>query len=73
MKKNYVIVSLIIMLALFVIGLRLLFNSTSIGQKEGQRTIEANGGSMDTQQYNSVINNTTENYRVGGMIISLVG
>lgn len=73
MKKRFILTSLIIMIGLFIGGLVLLLNSTSIGQNEGQRVIQANGGSMDTQQYYQVINSTTENYKTAGMIVSLIG
>lgn len=73
MKKKYVLTSLVIMSVLFIGGLVMLFSSTMMGQNEGHRTIQANGGSMDTQQYYGIINSTTENYRTAGMIISLVG
>lgn len=73
MRKNFVLTSLKIMLVLFVVGLFMMFKSTSIGQRAGSIAINANGGSMDGQQYNNVIVSTTENYRTGGMVISLVG
>lgn len=73
MKKKYVLTSLIIMVGLFIGGLVILFSSTDMGQNEGHRVIQANGGFMDTQQYNNVINSATENYRTAGMVISLVG
>lgn len=73
MKKNYVLNALIVMSMLFIGGLVLLFSSTKIGQEAGHTAIQANGGSMDGQQYNYVINSTSENYRTGGMVIALVG
>lgn len=73
MKKLYLTLSLIITACLFACGLYILTSSVNIGQSKGQRVIAANGGSMDTQQYYGVINNTTENYRIGGIIISVTG
>lgn len=73
MKKKYVITSLIIMSLLFLGGLTIMFGSTALGQRAGHREVQARGGSMDSTQYNSVINSTTENFRTAGMVISLVG
>lgn len=73
MKKNYVMISLVIMIVLFVGGLVMLFNSTNLGQEAGHQAIQANGGSMDTQRYYDIMNSTAENYRTGGMVISLIG
>ena len=73
MKKRFALISLIVMAGLFIGGLIMLFNSTAAGQNDGQRAIQANGGTMDTQQYNNIINSTTENFRTAGMVISLVG
>ena len=73
MKKKYVVTLLIIMSLLFLGGLIMLFSSTAIGQNAGHREVQARGGSMDGEQYNNVINSTTENFRTAGMVISLVG
>ena len=73
MKKLYLSVSLIIMAGLFIGGLYILASSVKIGQEAGQKAINSNGGSMDTQQYYGVINQTTENYRIEGIIISITG
>lgn len=73
MKKNYVLCSLIVMSILFITGLVMLFSSTAAGQSEGSRAMRENGGSMDTQKYYLVIETTVENYRTGGMVISMVG
>lgn len=73
MKIKYSVISLIIMLTLFVSGFVLILRSTSMGQSYGQKVIHANGGSMDTEQYYGVINHSTENYRIVGILISMVG
>lgn len=73
MKKQFAVVSLIIMIALFIGGLYILASSVDIGQEAGKKAINSNGGSMDTQQYYGVINQATENYRLGGIIISVTG
>ena len=73
MKKRFALISFIVMVGLLISGLVMMLNSTTAGRNEGQRVIQANGGSMDTQQYNNIINSTTENFRAAGMVISLVG
>ena len=73
LKKKAATISLLLMIALFIIGLDLLFTSTSIGQNAGSQAIRNNGGSMDTASYEYIINSTATNYRTGGMVISLVG
>ena len=73
MKKKFALISLVVMVCLFLGGLVMLFSSTSAGLNEGHNAMQANGGSMDTQRYYSIINSTTENYRTAGMVISLVG
>ncbi|MDF2521414.1 MAG: hypothetical protein K0R84_2042 [Clostridia bacterium] len=73
MKKNFALTSLIVMLILFLVGLIILFSSTSIGENAGGKAIRAHGGSMDTNSYNYIMNSTTENFRTGGMVIAFVG
>jgi hypothetical protein len=72
MKRNFVIVSLVIMAVLFIGGLVTLFNSTDTGRETGYKEMQKLGG-MIGEQYNFIISSTTENYRIGGMVIALVG
>lgn len=73
MKKKMAKTSLLIMCILFVVGLILIFSSLLIGQNAGDQAISDAGGSMDTNRYNRIIDTTTENYRTGGLVLSLVG
>lgn len=57
----------------FIVGLIFIFLSTSIGESFGQNAIQANGVSMETSEYERIITSNTENFRVGGLVISLVG
>ncbi|MGM9929234.1 MAG: hypothetical protein ACI35P_14915 [Bacillus sp. (in: firmicutes)] len=57
----------------FIIGLVLIFSSGAIGESLGDHAIQANGGMMDTSDYERIITSNTENFRMGGAILSLVG
>lgn len=73
MKMKFVKNSIISMGIAIVIGFILIFSSGSIGQKRGDWAITANGGSMDTSQYERIIEATTSNLRTVGIILSLIG
>ena len=73
MKKKYINIFLGIMCVLFIVGLVLIFTAPSAGQNAGQRAIQSNGGSMDTWQFERIITSTTDSFRIGGLVISLVG
>lgn len=57
----------------FIIGLVLIFAAPSIGRNAGSAAIQENGGSMDTSQYERIIDHTTVSYQAGGFAIALVG
>ena len=73
MKRNAVIRSFILMCVLFAIGIILIFSAPAAGQNAGSTAIRNHGGSMDTNQYLRIIESTSDSYRTGGMVISLVG
>jgi len=73
MKKKMVRTSLCVMVITLVIGIALILSSVSIGQKAGDNAIHRNGGSMDTNQYERIINKTTTNYQIVGGVLSLMG
>lgn len=73
MKKKIATTSLIVTGITFVVGLILIFSSTSIGESFGQNAMQANGGMMDIPEYERIITVNTENFRMGGLVISLVG
>ena len=64
---------MIVTVVAFVVGLILIFSSASIGEYFGQNAIDANGGMMDTSEYERIITDNTENFRMGGVVLSLVG
>jgi len=73
MKKKFAQNAVALMVILFACGLILIFSSTALGQNEGSRVIQANGGSMDTAEYQRTITSVMDNCRMAGAIISLVG
>ena len=73
MKKKIAIASLVIMCVMFIIGLVLIFSAPTIGRNAGNAAIRNNGGGMDTNQFERIIDGTTVSYQMGGLVISLVG
>jgi uncharacterized membrane protein YjjP (DUF1212 family) len=73
MKKRMAGTSLLVMVIIFVIGLILIFLSSSIGERIGFNAIQNNGGSIDTSTYERIINSNTSNFRTVGLVVSLVG
>jgi len=73
MSKKMVGVFLVFMCFLFIIGLVLIFSAPSSGQNAGTNAIWKRGGSIDTWEYQQIIESTTSAYRTGGLVISLVG
>lgn len=73
MKKKMAKISLGVMVTTFVIGIILIFSSASIGQNMGHNAIQRRGGSMDTSQYERIIDTNTSNFRTVGLVLSLVG
>ena len=61
------------MIVIAAVGLLLIFISPSLGQSAGDRAINRHGGSMDTAQYERVIEETTTSIRLGGAILALTG
>ena len=73
MKEKIAKNSLIVTGIAFVVGIILIFLSASIGQRLGYNAIQSNGGSMETSAYERIIAANTDNFRMGGLVISLVG
>lgn len=65
--------SLAIMCFMFITGLALIFSAPSIGRNAGNAAVRNNGGVMDTNQFERIIDGTTVSYQIGGLAISLVG
>lgn len=65
--------TLYIMGVMLIVGLILILFSTEIGNKMGYNAIQRSGGSMDTSQYERIIDTNTSNFKTVGLILSLVG
>ena len=73
MKKEMAKRSLYIMAIVFMIGIITIFSSPAIGEIFGSKAMQRNGGSMDTRQYERVIDSNTFNFQTIGTVLSLVG
>jgi len=73
MKKKAAITALVLMCAIFVVGLVFIFTAPAIGQNAGQGEIIRGGGFIDTHRYERTINSVTIAFTVGGTVLSLVG
>lgn len=73
MKNKFLIGSLKCMVISFIIGMILIFLSTSIGLKMGYDAIQASGGGMETSQYEIIVKSNIDNFRTGGFVFSFIG
>lgn len=73
MKKTMAKVSLFIMVAFYILGFFLIFASSSIGERMGNKALTEAGGVMDTGQYERIIETNTTSFKLVGSIVSLVG
>ena len=73
MKKKIAKCSLVVMCIGFVIGLLLVFTAPTRGIDEGNRFVRRMGGSVDTNQFEQVIQGTIRSHQIGGFVISFVG
>jgi hypothetical protein len=73
MKNKYAIIAFVVMCLMFVVGLVLIFSSPEMGQTAANAAVRRHGGSMDTNQFLLIFEGAVSSYRVGGIILSLVG
>lgn len=73
MKKVIAKRALFSMTVMLIIGLMLILSSTALGSRMGSNAIQRNGGSMDTSQYERIIDTNTSNFQTVGLILSFVG
>ena len=73
MRKKIALSILIVMCVFFIVGLVLVFKAPSIGERTGVTAVHKNGGYLDTELFDKIVNSTTTSYRIGGVIFSLVG
>lgn len=72
-KRTVSLSTVVVMLITLIVGLSLIFSAPSIGQKEGNKSIRSNGGSMDTSQYEMMVDSATRSFQIGGAILSAIG
>lgn len=73
MDKKKLNIAQTVCLALFMVGIILLFSATKIGVSAAENAIQANGGSMDTEMFYLIMKSTTLSYQIGGAVCSLIG
>lgn len=73
MKKYIAKMAMLLLVALFLGGMVLILTATSMGQKKGEAAIRKNGGSMETDRYYRIIEYSTQDYRIAGIVMGLVG
>lgn len=72
--KHYVAkMSMVVTISMFVMGIVMMLTASSIGQKKGEIAIRNNGGSMETARYYRIIESSTLDYRMAGLVLGLVG
>jgi len=65
--------SLVVMCVAFAIGLVLIFSAPSRGIDEGNRFVRRMGGSVDTNQFERVVEGAIRSNQMGGFVLSFVG
>ena len=60
-------------IALFALGLIVLFNGTNIGIGLARQALWANGGTLDTEEYYFIMRSNTLGYQLGGAVVSAIG
>jgi hypothetical protein len=56
-----------------VIGMIIIMNSLNLGKNEMSAMMQANGGSMDTNNYIIYLEQSITKYRLVGAILSILG
>lgn len=73
MDKKFYRTTMIGGMILFVIGLVLIFCASNIGRELAYHAIQANGGSMDTEEYMFIMKSQTLSFQLAGTVCSIVG
>ena len=72
MKRKIATCSLAVMCIGFIIGMVLIFTAPTRGIEDGNRFVRSMGGSVDTNQFERVIEGAIRSYQVGGFVLSFV-
>lgn len=73
MDKKFYRTTMIVGAILFIIGIILIFGATDIGRELAYHAIQANGGSMDTEEYMFIMKSQTLSFQLVGTVCSIVG
>lgn len=73
MKTKMETVFIMAVAVIFVIGIVILMCASNLGVLAGSAAIQANGGSMDTEQYYMIMKLSTVSYQIAGAILSSIG
>ena len=58
---------------LFVIGIFLILYAADLGRELAYQAIQANGGSMDTEEFMFIMRSKTLSFQLAGTVCSIVG
>ena len=73
MDKRFYRATIIGGVILFVIGVILILYATDIGRELASHAIQANGGSMATDEYMFIMQSKTLSFQLVGTVCSIVG
>ena len=73
MDKKFYRATMIGGVILFVIGIILIFCAADIGRELAYRALQANGGSMDTDEYMFIMRSKALSFQLVGTVCSIVG
>ena len=73
MNKEFYRATVIGGVILFVTGIILMLYATDIGRELAYRALQANGGSMDTEEYMFIMRSKALSFQLVGTVCSIVG
>ncbi|WP_051684859.1 hypothetical protein [Clostridium sp. KNHs205] len=73
MKKKIAVSVLITMVIIFIIGVVLIFNSRILGENIANSALYNNGGTIDGEKFNQIIDTAEMNFRIFGVILAMFG
>ena len=73
MNKKFYRATMIGGVILFVIGIILILCATNIGRELASHAMQANGGSMYTDEYMFIMKSQTLSFQLIGVVCSIVG
>lgn len=73
MDKKFYKATMIGGVILFAIGIVLILCAADIGRELAHHAIQANGGSMDTEEFMFIMRSKTLSFQLAGTVCSVVG